>query len=233
MFDIVIVKNIGIDLLFQQFYALLLKRIINSMRNYLVLITALLPVLFVVISLIIEQQIPKPEDSPPLLISFDRYQKTNVPYTYDQTELSSIDFIRSYESIFENSPKIESLIDLTTNNTRPCQDGKSTDIISYLVCIGKRSLLELNDQHLIGINAEGNITDGVLNLTGYFNNQPYHAPPLSLNYLTNTLLKQYSPASISNRRIHVVNHPVDKKNKIYFVFFFWFLVTTIINRNFG
>jgi ATP-binding cassette subfamily A (ABC1) protein 3 len=219
MFDTIIVKNTGIDLLFQQFYALLLKRIINSMRNYLVLVTAILPVLFVLVSLIIEQQIPKPEDSPPLLMSFDRYQKTNVPYTYNRTELSSINFIRSYESILENSPHIESLLDLTTNNPRPCQDGKPTDIISYLVCIGKRSLLELNDQHLIGVNAEENITDGVLNLTGYFNNQPYHAPPLSLNYLTNALLKQYSPASINNRRIHVVNHPVDKKIKFVLEFF--------------
>jgi len=223
MFDTIIVKNTGIDLLFQQFYALLLKRIINSMRNYLVLVTAILPVLFVLVSLIIEQQIPKPEDSPPLLMSFDRYQKTNVPYTYNRTELSSINFIRSYESILENSPKIESLLDLTTNNPRPCQDGKSTDIISYLVCIGRRSLLELNDQYLIGVNAEENITDGVLNLTGYFNNQPYHAPPLSLNYLTNALLKQYSPASINNRRIHVVNHPVDKKIK-FVLEFLYFLI---------
>jgi len=211
MFDTIIVKNTGFNLLFQQFYALLLKRIIYSMRNYLVLITALLPVLFVVVSLVIEQQIPKPEDSPPLLISFDRYRPTHVPYTYDRNETSSIDFIRSYESIVAQSPKVSSLIDLTTDNPRPCQDGKPTSIISYLACIGVRSLLELNDQYLIGVNAEENSTEEVLNLTGYFNNQPYHGPPLSLNYLTNTLLRQYSPTSMHNRSIHVVNHPVDYK----------------------
>jgi len=216
IFDTEIIKNTGIDLTFQQFYALLLKRIINSIRNYLVLVTAILPVLFVVISLIIEQQIPAPEDSPPLLISFDRYSKTNVPYTYNRNESSSIDFIRSYESFLRNSIETASLIDLTTNDTRICQDGKPTDIISYLVCIGKRSLLELNDQLLIGVNAKENVVEGVLNLTGYFNNQPYHAPPLSLNYITNALLKQYSSTSMSNRTIHVINHPVDKKKKFFF-----------------
>jgi hypothetical protein len=121
-----------------------------------------------------------------------------------------MDFIHAYESLLQHSPKVASLIDLTTNNTRPCQDGKPSDVISYLVCIGKRSLLELNDQHLIGIDVTEDSTEGILNLTGYFNNQPYHAPPLSLNYLTNALLKQYSSTSMSNRTINVVNHPVNE-----------------------
>lgn len=181
---------------------------INSMRNYLVLITALLPFAFVIISLIIDQRAPKPEDSPPLLISLDRYQQTNVPYTYDRNAALTMDFIRSYESLLANSSKVASLIDLTSNSTRTCQDGHPTDVISYLICIGQRSLLELNDQYLIGVHATGNETDGVSNLTGYFNNQPYHAPPLSLNYISNALLRQYSSTSSSKRTIHVVNHPV-------------------------
>lgn len=208
MFDIPITKNYGLTLLFQQFYALLLKRIINSMRNYLVLVTALLPVLFVVVSLVIEQQIPKPEDSPPLIISLERYQKTHVPYTYQSNETSLIDFIRSYESVLERSPKSPSLIDLTKDDSRICQDGHSTSIVAYLLCIGVRSLLELNDQYLIGVHAQDNYEQDVFNLTGYFNNQPYHGPPLSLNYITNGLLQQYTMDS--NRSINVINHPVDK-----------------------
>jgi ATP-binding cassette subfamily A (ABC1) protein 3 len=182
---------------------------INSLRNYLVLISALLPVFFVVISLIIDQQIPKPEDSPPLLMSLERYQKSNVPYTYSPDQSSAIDFIHSYESVLKHSPHIASVIDLTTNNTRVCQNGHPTDVITYLLCIGARSLLELNDQYVIGVDANENLNETVLDLTGYFNNQPYHAPPLSLNYITNSLLKQYS--STINRSIHVINHPVDKR----------------------
>ncbi|CAF3441243.1 unnamed protein product [Rotaria sp. Silwood1] len=207
VFDVEIIKNTGIILLIQQFYALLLKRILNSMRNYLVLFAAVLPVLFVVISLIIEQQIPKPEDSPSLLMSLDRYQKTHVPYTYDQNQTLAIDFIRSYERALEESTKKVTLIDLTKNNTRPCQNGTSTNIISYLSCIGERSLLELSDQYLIGTNVEVDESNELLNITGLFNNQPYHIPPLTLNYLTNSLLKQYSSTSTMNRTLHVINHP--------------------------
>ncbi|CAF4346634.1 unnamed protein product, partial [Rotaria sordida] len=47
----------------------------------------------------------------------------------------------------------------------------------------------------------------LLNITGLFNNQPYHISPLALNYLANTLLKQYSSTSTMNRSIHVINHP--------------------------
>ena len=190
IFDTVIIKNTGIYLLFEQFYGLLLKRIIYSMRNYLVLITTLLPVLFVFISLIIQEKIPKPEDSRPLLISLDRYRKTYVPYIYNQNTISSINFIHSYESILKTSPKLLSLIDLTRNNTRICQEGNFTNMNSYLICIGKRSLFELNDQYLIGIDIKENNLKKNFNLIGYFNNQPYHASSLSLNYITNTLLKQ-------------------------------------------
>jgi len=182
------------------------------MRNYLVLISAFLPFLFVVISLIIDQRVPPPEDSPPLLISLDRYQKSNVPYTYNQNELSAINFIHSYESILKTSPHVASIMDLTTNNTRACQNGHPTDVITYLLCVGVRSLLELNDQYVIGVHANENITEEVLDLTGYFNNQPYHAPPLSLNYITNSLLKQYST---TDRAIHVINHPVDKRSFVF------------------
>ncbi|CAF3578125.1 unnamed protein product, partial [Rotaria sp. Silwood2] len=202
-----IVKNTGITLIFQQFYALLLKRILNSMRNYLVLFAAILPVLFVVISLIIEQQIPKPEDSPPLFMSLARYEKTHVPYTYDRNQTLAIDFIRSYENALKESTKPVTLIDLTMNNTRPCQNGTLTNITSYLSCIGQRSLLELSDQYLIGTDVVVDLSDQLLNITGLFNNQPYHIPALTLNYLTNALLKQYSPTSMMNRTIHVINHP--------------------------
>jgi ATP-binding cassette, subfamily A (ABC1), member 3 len=210
IFDTVVVKNVGIVLVFQQFYALLLKRILNSTRNYLVLISSLLPVLFALVSLIIEQQIPKPEDSPALMISFDRYRYSSAPYSYNRSEPIAVDFIHSYENALEHSRKAPIPIDLTTNDTRPCQRGDSISVTSYLACIGRRSLTELSDRYFIGVTAAVNRSNATLTLTGYFNNQPYHVPPLTLNYLTNALLKQYSSTSMNNRTINVINHPVDR-----------------------
>lgn len=208
VFDIVVQKNFGLHLFFQQFYALLLKRIINSLRNYLVLFSALLPFLFVIISLIIEQQIPKPGDSPSLLMSLDRYEESHVPYTYDSLSNTTVDFIRSYESYLQQLPKAPNLIDLTKNNSRPCQDGTSTDVITYLACIGQRSLLDLSDRYHIGASVKMNSTQNVLSIIAHFNNQPYHVPSLTLNTITNALLKQYSSPAMSNSSIYVTNHPV-------------------------
>ena len=210
IFDVTVVKNVGFFLAFQRFYALLLKHILNSLRNYLVLFSSALPILFVVVSLIIEQQIPKPKDSPPLSLSFDRYGQTYVPYSYDRNQAASSDFIRSYEYILQHAAKPPTLIDLSTNQTRTCQPGKPLDVVDYLTCIGRRSVLELSDQNLIGARVQ-DLPNGRLNLTGLFNNQPYHIPPLTLNYLTNALLQQYSSASMRNRTINVVNHPVSRR----------------------
>ena len=201
------------------------------MRNYLVLVTALLPFLFVVISLIIEQQIPKPGDNPPLLMSLDRYEQTNAPYTYDRNEKLSTDFIRSYERVFKQTAKPATLIDLTTNITQACHDGKPTDIVTYLACIGQRSILALSDQYLIGANVLANSSE-VLDITGFFNNQPYHVPSLSLNYLSNALLRQYSSTPMTNSTIYVVNHPVDERRFAFlFLLAVFLLVTTFINRS--
>ena len=204
----VVEKNSGAVLVMQQFLALLQKHVLNSLRNYLVLFASVLPVLFVVMSLIIEQQIPKPEDSPSLLIALDRYQPTNVPYTYDHNSATVLDFVRSYETALKTARKPASMVDLTTNTTRLCQEGQPTDIYTYLGCIGTRSLTDYSDRYLIATHVQADPTTNVLNLTGLFNGQPYHIPPLALNYFTNGLLKQYLPTTGPNLTINVANHPV-------------------------
>ena len=208
IFDIEVIKNTGETLLFQQFYALMMKHILNSMRNFLVIIASLLPVLFVVFSLIIEQQIPKPEDSPSLLISFDRYEQSKVPYWYSNNQSVPVNLIHFYEKALLQSTKPPVPIDLTKSSTDPCRSEPNIDVNSFLGCIGRRSLLELSDNYLIGAQVQESSVDNTLNVTGLFNNQAYHIPPLTLNFLSNALLKQYSPSTTLNRSINVINHPV-------------------------
>lgn len=49
-------------------------------------------------------------------------------------------------------------------------------------------------------------------LVGHFNNQGYHVPPLTLNMLTNALLKHYAGGTITTNepKISVVNHPLPR-----------------------
>lgn len=210
IFDIQVTKNVGVTLIFQQFMALLQKHILNSLRNYLVLFASVLPILFVVMSLIITQQIPEPGDSPSLLISLDRYKPTNVPFTYDTANPDIVAFMDSYKSAFGTAKKSVKFLDLTMNETRLCQEGKPTDIYSYLGCIGERSLTDYSDNYLIGAQVTSIPGSDVLNLTGLFNGQPYHIPPLTLNYFTNGLLKQYLPNNQKNMTINVINHPLPR-----------------------
>lgn len=208
VFDIEVVKNSQFILFHQRFYALLLKHILNSLRNYLVLVASFLPVLFVFFSMIIEQQIPKPEDSPSLLMTFERYETNYVPFSYDSSAVSSTKFIEAYKNVLLNSTKVPTLIDLTTPSTEPCRTEPNTDIFTYLSCIGSRSLLELSDNYLVGALVSETGNNETLNITGLFNNQPYHIPSMTLNYLSNALLKQHSISPARSPTINVVNHPV-------------------------
>lgn len=42
-------------------------------------------------------------------------------------------------------------------------------------------------------------------ITAYFNNQPYHGPPLALSMVHNAILKSYKGEDYG---IHIVNHPL-------------------------
>ncbi|CAF0969125.1 unnamed protein product [Didymodactylos carnosus] len=218
--ETIIAKNSDISLWIQQLKALLLKRILNSARNYLVLFATFLPAIFVIISLIIEQQIPRPEDSPPLLITADRYSWTRVPYTYDTNSSISTAFANIYRNITAHSDK-ETPIDLTKPFQGDCHDLKPMNLLGYLGCIGRLSVGKLTDHYLIAAdiheynNYSSNDNKTDLHLIGLFNNQPFHVPPLTLNELTNSLLHYYSITDnyTNNSFIKVINHPLPRSSR--------------------
>ncbi len=47
-----------------------------------------------------------------------------------------------------------------------------------------------------------------IEITGHFNNQPFHIAPLTLNLITNTLFKYYTNSSSSS--INLINHPLPR-----------------------
>ncbi|CAF0820413.1 unnamed protein product, partial [Didymodactylos carnosus] len=216
-FQTTVRKNRGINLWIQQLKALILKRILNSARNYLVLVAAFLPVVFVIISLVIEQQIPQPEDSPPLIIATDRYNPARVPYIYDTNSSISTQFADAYKNIVLHSKK-ETPIDLTKEFHGDCHDVQPMDLLKYLGCIGRLNVGVLTDRYLIAAkiyeydNYTINNNKTGLHLTGLFNNQPFHIPPLSLNMLTNSLLYYLSIThNYTNKpSISVINHPLPR-----------------------
>lgn len=46
---------------------------------------------------------------------------------------------------------------------------------------------------------------GESKITAFFNNQPYHGPPLALSMVHNAILKSYKGDDYG---IHIINHPL-------------------------
>ena len=77
-------------------------------------------------------------------------------------------------------------------------------------CIGKLSNVGLSlitDNYIVGATFEANGSD-ITKIIGHFNNQPYHAAPLTLNLITNSILKLFTNSS--DAQINVINHPMPR-----------------------
>lgn len=93
----------------------------------------------------------------------------------------------------------------------PCANS-TFGIDEYLSCIGQLNIAYLTDNSIVSgtFEATANPTIAAV-LVGHFNNQGYHVPPLTLNMLTNGLLKHYAGGTITNEpKISVVNHPLPR-----------------------
>lgn len=71
----------------------------------------------------------------------------------------------------------------------------------------KDNQVEVNFRCIVALSAAQ--TSGVTKVTGWFNNQPYHAAPLSLNLISNAILQHVSRNN--NRKITIINHPLPYK----------------------
>lgn len=73
-------RNRGLPLILQQFKAMVVKRLLHSIRNWLVLIVQLVvPVIVLILAMIVNKTLPGPVDMPALPLNGDTYGHTNVP----------------------------------------------------------------------------------------------------------------------------------------------------------
>lgn len=78
-------------------------------------------------------------------------------------------------------------------------DEFNEDIQERFLRFAEKDLLLVNSQHLVGISNNDR------NIIGWFNNQPYHTMPLSINMIHNAMVK----SKIStNHSISVINDPL-------------------------
>ncbi|RNA25639.1 ATP-binding cassette sub-family A member 3-like [Brachionus plicatilis] len=184
----------------KQFKALIKKRFIHTIRNKsLSLAQILIPVSFLAVL--------EPEQSPALKIKLSDYDHNYAPYSIKgiQTNgiLSKLSIV--YKNLLITSQNTQTFELTETNKINMCKSDRDS-VENYLNCLGRNSFRMLNKQHFIA--TEFSYFRDKIQITGSFNNQPYHVAPLSLNLITNSLFKYFTNSSQNS--ITVINNPLPK-----------------------
>lgn len=80
-----LVLNTGVTLYLQRWIAMFTKRYLHSRRHKIAIVSQLLmPLVFTLFALIAAETIPKPEDSPPLVLTTAMFDSNYAPYGTDQ-----------------------------------------------------------------------------------------------------------------------------------------------------
>ena len=208
--------------LLNQFRAQITKRFIHTSRNKSLILSQLVfPAVLLVINLAFIKYGPiKYGDSPALPISLNKYSDNFVPLTFynDDNSTKKFDYLNSLLNHYRNQllkyPNVKAFNLNETANIHFCLNARNS-IEQYLSCLGRFSHRRLVAEHFVAVDFS--YTDFIygrqrskssLKVTGHFNNQLYHIPPLTLSLITNALLKHYSNNSEST--INVINHPLPR-----------------------
>ncbi|KRY29436.1 ATP-binding cassette sub-family A member 3 [Trichinella spiralis] len=166
--------NKGFKLARQQFWALVVKRTLDAVRNgRLLLVQWGVPVLFVAVALAINRCLPDERHSPALPLTVETYGPTRIG-VYSDARLDGL-LADQYRLQFSTEQTVE-LVD----------DGNFTRFVLERIELSDQALFDR--RYVVGASFEAG-SNGTVHLTGHFNNQPLHAVAVSLNALDNALLR--------------------------------------------
>jgi len=202
----VVEKNSDAILFMQHFYGMLVKRVTNTIRSWLLTASQFVPVFFTIWALVVIRTLPGPEDSPPLRLDLSKLPDSVVAYSSGANEsgLWLADAFASYLQDHFHSTQLVYVNNISGYEADP-------DVIRYLESEGERSIATYNDHYSVAcemsedINITGNST--AARATMLFNNQGYHASAISLSTFTNALLRV---AGLHNTSLLTVNHPMPR-----------------------
>ena len=141
---------------------------------------ALAPVIILALSLLILKSTPDPSDSPSLRLGLKHFDSTVTPISCNSGAICE-----EYEKFAKN----------TRSSPR-----KVDKINQWILKETKKDMGNFHMRTIIGLEQ---FEKG--RFTAMFNNQPYHGPPIALNYLTNALLRTFNGGQ---GQIIAHNHPL-------------------------
>ncbi|CAL8096130.1 unnamed protein product [Orchesella dallaii] len=179
----------GIPLKFQQFKAMIAKKCIYAIRNRVLLLVQMgIPMLYLITVLLIMNYLPGLLDPPPHYLTLSRYERLGKTVTTVRCPPENT-LCASYKDYVGENYTLE-LIN---------QNQTFTD---YILQKFDEDLVLLNYRYIVGFDQRPTSPNNEYNeLIGFFNNQPFHSPPLSMNLITNAILHP------KNVTIKLTNHP--------------------------
>ncbi|XP_063925793.1 phospholipid-transporting ATPase ABCA3-like isoform X3 [Zophobas morio] len=180
-----IVLLTGSQLIKNQFLAMLMKKTLSVIRTYVLqFIQILMPVAFLVVAIIVSRNSNRPGDLPSLPITLDSYDK---PVTLVEELVSS-----KYSQMYLNTLKgyeVQKVDNITSTMLRLTETIPATVRMRYIV----------------GATFDSAYAGFITVITAWFNNNPYHSPPLALGLVLNLIFKEV----VGNQgSISFVNNPL-------------------------
>lgn len=180
----------GLSLLFQRLKGLIFKRIIYSMRKWvLLLIQALLPVLVTILCLVVDASFNEDTDQePPLVMNTSIYPHSSyyVQADADDPELQSLSL--NYQDLFWGPYKVFN----------------TSDIQESLIAEGERNLFYYRENNIASA-VFSRISQETIAMKAMYQSVPYHTPGVSMSLVTNALLAY---ATNSSSSITTYNRPL-------------------------
>lgn len=183
----------GWNLIWSQFKAMLLKNMLYTWKNIFILVVQILtPIFYVGASSLSFKFVGQETQLNPLTIDLKPYKNNPVILLSDQvrdnTSLSK-NFVDNYEGLFTDSSLQNGILQ------------KTESIRDYILGLTMREFDDFNKRYLAGVTVDNE------NITAWFNNQPYHTIPLTINLVFNGLIQVFC----ANCSIQVTNAPLPFK----------------------
>ena len=137
-------------------------------------------------------------------MNLEKYNPNFVPYTSSgQSSSLSSNLMTTYANQFRNISNSQAF-SLDSNSTVDwCRDQRN-NIDDFIGCVGSVNFQTYIDNYIVA--AEFSETNKKTMIKAFFNNQPFHVVPLTLNLVSNSILKYFN----GKGSITVINHPLPR-----------------------
>ena len=150
----------------QQFRAMLIKRMLHTLRNKLVTLSQLVvPLFYTIMGIVVIKTLPSFTSMPALKLTSSAFGDNFIPFATNNSHSLAIQAAKAYGAQFSGS---SDSVDV------PHQPGfgANASAYEYLKAVGKRGMAQYNLRYLLAADFGG--TEYDLVAVGYFNNQAYH-----------------------------------------------------------